>query len=68
MKLIEEETLQQLHVSGSGPGILYGLSKIHKSNFAQNFQFRPIFAAFDTASYKIAKFLVPFLRPLSSNE
>ena len=68
LKLIEEETFKQLYVSGSGPGILYGLPKIHKSNFAQNFQFRPIFAAFNTASFKIAKFLVPILRPLTSNE
>ena len=31
--------------SCSGPGILYGLPKIHETNFSTQFQFRPIFAA-----------------------
>ena len=48
--------------------MLYGLPKIHKPNFAENFKFRPIFAAYNTPSFSIAKFLVPILAPLTKNE
>ena len=36
--------------------------------FSQNYSFRPIFAAYNTASYKIAKYLVPILSPFTTNE
>ena len=68
LKLLSDITYKKLFVSGSGPGILYGLPKIHKSNFNVNFPFRPIFAAYNAASYKIAKFLVPILAPLTTND
>jgi hypothetical protein len=42
---------------------MYGLPKVHKPNF----QLRPIIAAIGTHSYKLAKFLVPLLRPFSIN-
>ena len=41
LKLLSDETYKNLFVSGSGPGILYGLLKIHKSNFCTEFPFRP---------------------------
>ena len=59
LMLLSDETYKSLFVSGSGPGILYGLPKIHKPNFCTEFPFRPIFAAYNTASYKLAKFFVP---------
>ena len=40
-KLLPDEYFKQMFTSGSGPGVLYGLPKIHKPNFAVNFQFRP---------------------------
>ena len=33
LMLLSDETYKSLFVSGSGPGILYGLPKIHKPNF-----------------------------------
>ena len=68
LKLLSDKTYKHLFVSGSGPGILYGLPKIHKPNFCTEFPFRPIFAAYNTASYKLAKFFVPILAPLTTNE
>ena len=68
MKLLSPDTYKRLYASGTGPGILYGLPKIHKTNFANNFKFRPIFAAYNTPSYELAKFLVPILSPLTTNE
>ena len=63
MSLLPDETYKKLYATGSGPGILYGLPKTHKANFASNYQLRPIFAAYNAASYKLAKFLVPVLLP-----
>ena len=47
---------------------MYGLPKIHKPNFDVNFPFRPIFAAYNTASYKLSKFLIPVLAHLTTNQ
>ena len=61
-------TYKSLFCSGTGPGTLYGLPKTHKANFSSKPSFRPIFAAYNTASYKISKFLVPILQPLTTNQ
>ena len=50
-----------MFTSGSTPGILYGLPKVHKSDCPA----RPILSAIGTFNYKIAKFLVPILQPLT---
>jgi hypothetical protein len=42
---------------------MYGLPKVHKPNFP----LRSIISAIGTHSYKLAKFLVPLLRPFSTN-
>ena len=42
---------------------MYGLPKVHKLNSP----LRPIISAIGTHSYKLAKFLVPLLRPFSTN-
>ena len=68
IKCIDEDTYTRLYCSGSAPGIMYGLPKIHKSDFSTKFQFRPILAAYNQASYKISKFLVPILAPLTTNQ
>ena len=54
---------EDIHPVGSGPGKLYGLPKVHKPGVP----LRPILAAYNTAAYKSAKFLVPLLEPLTSN-
>lgn len=61
---ITEELYRQLYVSGSSPGILYGLAKIHKANIP----LRPILAAYKTTVYKLGKFLVPLIESFSKNE
>ena len=50
------------------PGILYCLPKIHKPDFNLNFQFRLIFAAYNTPGYNISKFLVPIHSKLTVNK
>ena len=57
-----------LLATGSAPGILYGLPKIHKHDFNTKFQLRPIFAAYNNPCFKIAKFLVPHLSFLTTSE
>ena len=65
---LDNNTLSSLFASGSAPGILYGLPKIHKPDFSSQFQFRPIFAAYNNPCFKFAKFLVPILQPYATNE
>ena len=62
--MISEELYKYLFVSGSTPGILYGLPKIHKALVP----LRPIFSACGTPAYNLAKFLVPVFAPLTKNE
>ena len=47
---------------------MYGLPKIHKPDFANKYQFRPIFAAYNIPCFQLEKFLVPVLEPLNTNE
>ena len=65
--IIYRGTVKKLYVSGSGPGVLYGLLKIHKPNFCTNYKFRSIFACYYAPTLNIAKFLVPILSPLTIN-
>ena len=62
--MITEALYKSLFVSGSTPGILYGLPKIHKALVP----LRPIFSACGTPAYSLAKYLVPVLAPLTKNE
>ena len=64
LRMITNEVYKQLYVSGSTPGILYGLPKIHKALVP----LRPIFSACGTPAYNLAKYLVPVLSPLTRNE
>jgi hypothetical protein len=59
-----KEQYNNLHSSGSGPGILYGLPKIHKLSVP----LRPIIAAYNTPAFNLAKFLVPILQEFTINE
>ena len=52
-----------MHVSGTKPGILYGLPKIHKCDVS----LRPILSAIGTAGYNLAKFFVPLLSAFTTN-
>jgi len=68
LKVLSDDLYKQLFVTGSSAGILYGLPKIHKPDFSSRFQCRPIFAAYNTPSFNIAKYFVPILKPLTVNE
>ena len=59
--MIYDEQFKEIAHTGSQPGILYGLPKIHKANVP----LRPILSAIETHSYNLAKFLVSFLHPIS---
>ena len=60
-KVISDEQYRKLSPIGSHPGIMYGLPKVHKPNAP----LRPMLSAIGTPTYKIAKFLIPLLNPLS---
>jgi len=65
---ISQQDYDRLAPSGSQPGILYGLPKIHKIIVGNCPPCRPILSAINTPTYKIAKFLVPILATLTKNE
>lgn len=62
------DVYQQLCVPDSGPSILYSLPKIYKPDICNKFQFRPMFAAYNTARFKLANFLDPIDAPVTSSK
>ena len=62
--VLSESTASNLTVSGTSPGTMYGLPKIHKSNWP----IRPILSANNTSTYNISKYLLPLLEPLTINQ
>ena len=67
-KKINTLTHEKLWPVGSSPGIMYGNPKVHKPLEDGNPKYRPVISAIRTPGYKIAKFLVPLLTPITSNE
>ena len=67
-KVISEKKYEDLHPVGSSPGILYGCAKIHEPVKDVIPSFRPILSAIGTPTYKLYKFFVPLLTPLTLNE
>ena len=65
---MDDDSYKNLYAIGTAPGILHGLPKIHKQEFATKFQYRLILSAYNLASYKILKFLVPSLSSLITNQ
>ena len=64
---ISYDLYKSLYPQGSQPGILYGLSKIHKPLVDKFPKLRPILSALNTSTYKWAKFFVPVLKDLTCN-
>ena len=60
---LSDNEYTSLYASGSNPGIMYGLPKIHKDNVP----LRPVLSSFKTFNYKLAKFLVPHLQSYEKN-
>ena len=65
---MEKKTCDKLCLVGSQFGILYGLDKVHKQLVNNCSPFRPTLSAINTPIYNIAKFFVPFLKSLSTND
>ena len=63
---ISKSEFEKMNPVGSRPGILYGLSKVHKSLVNGLPKMRPILSAIGTAAYGVAKFLVPLLSPIAN--
>ena len=67
-KSMTEKTRKSLKPVGTRPGVMYGSCKVHKASVGNCPPFRPILSALNTPTYKLAKFLVPILKPLATNE
>ena len=67
-EIIDKATYKNIKPVGSRPGVLYGLGKVHKEINNGLPPFRPILSAIGTPTYKLAKFLLQFLTPLTQNE
>ena len=67
-KSMTEKTRKSLKTVGTRPGNMYGSCKVHKASVGNCPPFRPILSALNTATYKLAKFLVPILKTLTTNE
>ena len=65
---ISEKKYELIYPRGSRPSILYGSPKVHKPVINNCPKFRPILSTIGTPTYKLAKFLVPILSPLTSNK
>ncbi len=67
MRLIKNKlpnSYDGLLTSGPVPGTLYGLPKVHKPGCPIS----PILSAINTYNHNLAKFFIPVLAPLTSNE
>ena len=58
-KCVDERVYSDIKPSGSQPGKLYGLCKVHKANNPM----RPVISMIATAEYKLAKYLDTFIKP-----
>ena len=63
---ISASDFAKLNLVGSRPGILYGLSKVHKSLVNVLPKMRPILSAIGATSYGVAEFLVSILAPITN--
>ena len=61
MEKITQQTYWKLDPIGCKPGVLYGLSKVHKTLVNGLPKMRPILSAIGTAGYNVSKFLLPIL-------
>ena len=67
-EFIDKTTYKNIKPVGSRPGVLYGLGKVYKETKNGLPPFHPILSAIGMPTYKLAKFLLPFLMPLTQNE
>ena len=72
-ELVDKQSLTEyerhkLSPDGPKPARLYGLPKIHKPLVNGLPKYRPIMSQIGSPTYKIAKFLLSFIQPFTSNE
>ena len=67
-KSMTEKTRKSLKLVGTRPGIMYGSCKVQKASVGNCPPFRPILSVLNTPTYKLAKFFVPMLKSLPTNE
>ena len=65
---ITESQRWNLKPNGPNPARLYGLPKIHKPLVNGLPKNRPIISQIGSPTYNIAKFLLPFIQPFTTNE
>ena len=65
---ISEAEREKLSPNGPNPARLYGLPKIHKPPVDGLPKYRPIISQIGSPTYKIAKFLLDFVKPFTTNE
>ena len=58
----------KLSPDGPNPARLYGLPKVHKPPVDGLPKYRPIISQIGSPTYKIAKFLLAFIQPFTTNE
>ena len=63
-KVISDVLYNKLAPTGSRPGMLYGLSQVHKPSIP----LRPIVSSINSHCYPLAKYPVFLLRPISINQ
>ena len=63
-----EQEYEQIYPRCSRPGILYGSPKVHNPVIEKCPKFRSVLSMIGTATYRLAKILVPILSPLTSKE
>ena len=66
-KSISEHDKKTLSPDGPNPARLYGSPKIHKPLVNGLPKYRPIISQIGTCTYEIAKFLLPFITPHTTN-
>ena len=62
---IDDKQKEELTPDGPNPAWLYGLPKVHKPLVGGLPKYRPIMSQIGSTTYKIAKFLLTFIRYLS---
>ena len=62
--IMTETEYKDNYATGTRPGILYGLPKLHK----ENIPVRPVLSARKTPLYTFSKFLIQFIENFTSNE
>ena len=65
---ITKSQRENLRPNGPNPARLYGSPKIHKPPVDGLPKYRPIISQIGSSTYKIAKFLLSFVQPFTTNE